>query len=100
MPANSPALLRGLSVTLIRTIAIALCAWPRRCEPWRLRHAPPHPFSVEEQLWFDKATGPDITRVPPGLRMREAVGYWPLKAQIDGIAGRRRRWKSKSRYDA
>ena len=33
------------------------------------------PFSVEEQLWFDKATGSDITRVPPGLRMHEAIGY-------------------------
>jgi hypothetical protein len=66
----------GAGVTLIKTIAVALCAMAATslggCAAY-----PPHPFSVEEQLWFDKATGSDITRVPPGLRMREAVGYWP-----------------------
>jgi hypothetical protein len=36
--------------------------------------APP-PFSVEEHLWFDKATGPDITNVPPGLRMEAPPPY-------------------------
>ena len=33
------------------------------------------PFSFEEQLWFDKATGADITKVPPGLRMHGPLGY-------------------------
>jgi hypothetical protein len=36
--------------------------------------APP-PFSVEEQLWFDKATGPDLTKAPPGLRYQPPPGY-------------------------
>ena len=35
----------------------------------------PQPFSVEEQLWFDKATGTDITHVPPGLRMEAPPPY-------------------------
>jgi hypothetical protein len=29
----------------------------------------PQPFSFEESLYFDKATGTDITKVPPGLRL-------------------------------
>ena len=33
------------------------------------------PFSVEEHLWFDKATGGDITKMPPGLRMEAPPPY-------------------------
>jgi hypothetical protein len=36
----------------------------------------PLPLSVEESLYFDKATGADITNVPPGLRM-QSIGYPP-----------------------
>jgi hypothetical protein len=35
----------------------------------------PVPASVEEQLWFDRATGYDIVHVSPELRMRGAIGY-------------------------
>ena len=63
----------GLSVTLIKTIAIAVGAVAAVTSLAGCATAPP--FTIEEQLWFDKATGPDITRVPPGLRMREAIGF-------------------------
>jgi hypothetical protein len=35
----------------------------------------PVPVSVEEQLWFDKATGPDINKVSPELRFHGMIGY-------------------------
>jgi hypothetical protein len=52
----------GISVTLTRTIAIAAAASLAGC-------ASVPPLSLAEQLWFDKATGSDITRLPTGLRM-------------------------------
>ena len=33
------------------------------------------PFSLEEQVGFDKATGGDITGVPPGLRFYGPAYY-------------------------
>jgi hypothetical protein len=33
------------------------------------------PLSFEEQLGFDKATGADITGVPPGLRFHAPADY-------------------------
>ena len=35
----------------------------------------PVPVTVEEQLWFDKATGYDINNVPPELRFDGLMGY-------------------------
>jgi hypothetical protein len=35
----------------------------------------PVPVTVEEQLWFDKATGYDINHVSPELRFEGLVGY-------------------------
>ena len=35
----------------------------------------PVPVTVEEQLWFDKATGYDINHVSPELRFDGAIGY-------------------------
>jgi hypothetical protein len=62
---DSPAVLWGAAVTPIRIIAIAVAAASlAACS------TSPMPLSVEESLYFDKATGPDITHVPPGLRMR------------------------------
>ena len=37
--------------------------------------AGPRPFSLEEQVGFDKATGGDFTGVPPGLRFHLPPGY-------------------------
>ena len=65
---------REAAVTPIKTIAIAMGAVAAGalagCS------TSPLPLSVEESLFFDKATGADITGVPPGLRM-QAVGYPP-----------------------
>jgi hypothetical protein len=43
------------------------------------------PGSVEEQLWFDKATGYDINHVPPLSRFEGLRGYphtdrWGVRA--------------------
>jgi hypothetical protein len=35
------------------------------------------PLSVEEHLWFDKATGGDITNAPPGLRYQQPAYVYP-----------------------
>jgi hypothetical protein len=35
------------------------------------------PLSVEENLWFDKATGADITNAPPGLRYHQPDYVYP-----------------------
>ena len=63
----------GPFVTPIKTTAIALATVAAAAGLAGCATAPP--FTVEEQLWFDKATGTDITNVPPGLRMHEAVFY-------------------------
>jgi hypothetical protein len=74
---GAPAIRRdapGAAVTPIKTVAIAMgavaAATLAGCS------TSPLPLSVEESLYFDKATGADITGVPPGLRM-QAVGYPP-----------------------
>jgi hypothetical protein len=59
-------------VPSIRTLAIALAAI---IVAIALGGCAAVPGSVEEQLWFDKAVGPDIYDVPPGARMRGAIGY-------------------------
>jgi len=59
-------------LTAIRTIAVALCAIAAASS---LAGCATAPLSVEERLWFDKATGADITNAPPGLRFHEAAGY-------------------------
>lgn len=61
-------LVRDLAVTSINTVLLSIgvlalamslagCATGTR------------PLTIEEQLYFDKATGGDITREPPGLRL-------------------------------
>jgi hypothetical protein len=57
----------GASVTHSKTIAIAIGAIAAAAGLAGCASAPP--LSLAEQLWFDKATGSDITNVPPGLRM-------------------------------
>jgi hypothetical protein len=66
---------RGAPVRLTRTIAIAIGAIAAAASLAGCATAPP--LSLEEQVWFDKATGTDISGVPPGLRM-ERVGYQPF----------------------
>ena len=56
----------GASLTAIKTIAIALGAMAAAAS---LAGCGTEPLSVEESLYFDKATGADITDVPPGLRI-------------------------------
>jgi len=60
------------SVSSIRTAAIALAAVALVAA---LSGCAAVPGSVEEQLWFDKAVGPDVYYVPPDARMRGAIGY-------------------------
>jgi hypothetical protein len=57
----------GASVTHSKTIAIAIGAIAAAAGLAGCASAPP--LSLAEQLGFDKATGSDITNVPPGLRM-------------------------------
>jgi hypothetical protein len=77
VPNDAPAIRRPCSgafaVTRIKTIAIAMGVMAAAAALAGCASAPP--FSVEEQLWFDKATGADITHVPPGLRMVPPPGY-------------------------
>lgn len=65
--------LGGLAVTRIERVAIAAAALAAAASLGGCASAPP--FSVEERLWFDKATGSDITGVPPGLRTHQGIGY-------------------------
>ena len=67
----------GASVTRSKTIAIAVGAIAAAASLAGCASAPP--LSLDEQLGFDKATGADITNVPPGLRMN--AGYDPLPPQ-------------------
>ena len=64
----------------IKTTAIAAAALAAAASLGGCASAPP--FSVEEQLWFDKATGSDLTGVPPGLRMHDAIGYPPPVGRV------------------
>jgi hypothetical protein len=59
----------GAAVTFTRTIAIAIGALAVASALAGCATAPA-PLSLEEQLGFDKATGSDLTGVPPGLRMQ------------------------------
>ena len=60
-------------MTLIKRIAIAMGAMAAAACLAGCATAPP--FSVEEQLWFDKATGYDINQVPPLARIQGLRGY-------------------------
>jgi hypothetical protein len=54
-------------VTRSKTIAVVIGAIAAAASLAGCASAPP--LALAEQLWFDKATGADITAVPPGLRM-------------------------------
>jgi hypothetical protein len=69
----------GASVTRSKTVAIAIGAIAAAASLADCASAPP--LSLSEQLWFDKATGPDITQVPPGLRMN-TVDYPPPRQRF------------------
>jgi hypothetical protein len=69
----------GASVTRSKTIAIVIGAVAAVASLAGCASAPP--LSLAEQVWFDKATGPDITQVPPGLRMN-AVDYPPPRQRF------------------
>jgi hypothetical protein len=71
----------GLAVTRIKMIAIAAAVSAAAASVGGCATAPP-PFSVEEQLWFDKATGSDLTGAPPGLRMHYEIGYPPPAGRV------------------
>jgi hypothetical protein len=62
----------SLAVTFIKRIAIAAGALTAAASLTGCALAPP--LSVEEALWFDKATGSGILG-PPGLRYHEPIGY-------------------------
>ena len=64
----------GVAVTLIKRIAIAMGAMAVAGSLAGCATGTP-PFSFEEQLGFDKATGTDITGVPPGLRFHGPADY-------------------------
>jgi hypothetical protein len=70
--ARFAAAVRGTSVPSIKKLAIALAAIAVAAS---LAGCATAPGSVEEQLWFDKATGADVYYVPPGIRIRGAIGY-------------------------
>jgi hypothetical protein len=57
----------GVTVTRSKTIAIVIGTIAAAASLAGCASAPP--LSLAEQLGFDKATGSDITNVPPGLRM-------------------------------
>jgi hypothetical protein len=59
-------------VPSIRKLAIALAAIAVAAG---LAGCATVPGSVEEQLWFDKAVGPDVYYVPSDIRLRGAIGY-------------------------
>jgi hypothetical protein len=69
---------RGLAVTRIKSISIAIGAVAAAVTLAGCATAPP--FSVEEQLFFDKATGSGILGAP-GLRMQE-FGYAPPVGRV------------------
>jgi hypothetical protein len=60
--------LSGAVAVLINRIVIAIVAAVAAASLTACGTGP-RPLSVEEHLGFDKATGADITDVPPGLRM-------------------------------
>ena len=67
-----------LAVTPIQGIALALITMAAAASLGGCATAPPFgpvPGSVEEQLWFDKATGYDISEIPPLARMHGLRGY-------------------------
>ena len=66
--------LMGTAVMPIRIIVIAMGA--AAAASLAGCGTSPIPFSLEESLHFDKATGADITGRPPGLHM-QTFGYPP-----------------------
>ena len=68
----------GLAVTCIKGISIAIGAIA--VASGLVGCASPAPFSVEERLYFDKATGSGIIG-PPGLRMQD-IGYVQPVARV------------------
>jgi hypothetical protein len=71
VPAIRRTLSGGLAVTRSKSISIAIGAIAVTTGLAGCASAPP--FSVEEHLFFDKATGSGIVG-PPGLRMQD-FGY-------------------------
>jgi hypothetical protein len=68
----------SLAVTRIKSISIAISVIAVAAGLAGCASAPP--FSVEERLFFDKATGSGIIG-PPGLRMRD-LGYAPPVGRV------------------
>jgi hypothetical protein len=64
---------QGAAVPSIRKIAVALAAIAVASALAGCASAPPGSF--EEQLAFDKATGPDVYQDVSQLRMRGIMGY-------------------------
>jgi hypothetical protein len=58
----------------IAIAALAAAVSLAGCATW------PAPGSPEEQIWFDKAVGYEIHKVPPSARIDGAIGY----PHIDG----------------
>ena len=67
----------GLAVTRIKSISIAIIAV---AAAMTLAGCATAPLTVEEQLFFDKATGSGILG-PPGLRMYD-FGYAPPVGRV------------------
>jgi hypothetical protein len=68
----------GLAVTRIKNIFLAISAIAMAAGLAGCATAPP--LSVEEHLFFDKATGSGILG-PPGLRMQD-FGYGPPVGRV------------------
>ena len=62
----------GGAVTLIKRIAIGVMAVAVTLAGCAIGA---RPFALEEQVGFDKATGCDITGVPPGLRFYGSADF-------------------------
>jgi hypothetical protein len=69
---DSPPLSRGASVPSIRKLIIAMTAIAVAAG---LAGCAAVPTPIEEQLLFDRATGPDIYQDTSQLRMRGIIGY-------------------------
>ena len=78
MPAIRRTWSGGLAVTRSKSISIAIGAIAVATGLAGCASAPP--FSVEEHLFFDKATGSGIVG-PPGLRMQD-IGYAPPVGRV------------------
>ena len=64
----------GLAVTLHKKLAIAIVMLAAAASLAGCATAPVSAIA-EEQIWFDRAVGYEIHKVPPSARIDGAIGY-------------------------